>query len=302
VPGGGFGLAKLFRLNEGKIEGRAFFDLDADGSDDPDEPGAAGLTIRLDGLRNATTDARGRYSFSSVRPGEHTVALVSGRLGVSLRASTAAEQAVTVGERQTAVVGFGLSEFGSIAGRVFNDLYLTGAADSQGAPGLRGLRVLLRGAGVVSLTTDASGLYNFRNLAPGSYTLEIDPASLPADFRPPARRSWPVTLSPLQDFFMDIPVAAQRAVSGIIFIDHDGDDRFDPARDRPLAGVRVTTGKAETATDSNGSYLLRGLPAGHVTLRVTRQDGRSRGTSLDLGPGPTFTRGHNVGFPPAPED
>lgn len=296
VPGGGFGLAKLFRLDEGKIEGRVFFDLDADGSDDPAEPGAAGLTVKLDGQRTVTTDPSGRYSFSSIKPGEHTVALVSDRLGVSLRASTATEQAVMVGGRQTAFVGFGLSDFGSIGGRVFNDLYLTGAADSQAAPGLRGLRVLLRGADVVSLTTDASGLYEFRNLAPGTYTLEIDPASLPADFRLPPRLSWPVTLSPLQDFFMDIPVAAQRAVSGIVFIDRDGDDRFDPSRDLPLAGVRVTAGRAETTTDSNGSYLLRGLPAGHVTLRVTRQDGESRETSLDLGPDPTFMHGHDVGF------
>ncbi|HYY93567.1 MAG TPA: SdrD B-like domain-containing protein, partial [Pyrinomonadaceae bacterium] len=298
VPGGGLGLAKLFRFDEGKIEGRAFFDLNADGSDDPGEPGVGGLMVRLDGVRSAMTDARGRYSFSSVTPGEHTVALVSDRLGVSLRASSPAERAITVGARRTAVVGFGLSDFGSIGGHVFNDLYLTGAADSQGAPGLRGLRVLLRGASVASLTTDASGLYEFRNLAPGSYTLEIDPASLPADFRPPARLSWPVNLSPLQDFFMDIPVAAQRAVSGVVFLDRDGDGRFDPARDLPLAGARVAAHNAETVTDANGAYLLRGLPAGHVTLRVTLRDGRSRETILDLSPDPTFMRGQDVGFTP----
>jgi hypothetical protein len=298
VPGGGFGLVRFFGLDEGKIEGRAFIDLDADGSDDPGEPGVASLTVRLDGLRSATTDARGRYGFSSVAPGEHTVTLVSDRLGVSLRASTATEQTVLVGPRQTAVVAFGLSEFGSITGRVFNDLSLTGAADSQGAPGLRGLRVLLRGAGAASLTTDASGLYEFRNLAPGSYMLEIDPASLPPGFRVPARLSWPVTLSPLQDLFIDIPVAAQRAVSGVVFLDRDRDGRFDPAQDLPLAGARVTAGAAETVTDSNGSYLLRGLPAGRINLRVTRPDGESRETTLDLGPDPTFLRGHNLRFTP----
>jgi hypothetical protein len=298
VPGSSFGLAKLFGFDKGRIEGRAFFDLDADGLDDPEEPGVVGVTVRLDDRRSATTDSRGRYSFSSLTPGEHAVALTSDKLGVSLRASTPTEQFVTVGARQTASVGFGLSDFGSVGGRIFNDLFLTGSADAAGAPGLRGVRVLLRGANVASLTTDASGLYEFRNLPPGNYTLEIDPASLPADFRLPARLSWPVTLSPLQGFFTDIPLAAQRAVSGVVFLDRDGDGRFEPARDLPLAGARVAAGKAGTVTDAGGSYLLRGLPAGHITLLVTRQNGESREVSLDLGPNPSFTRGHDVGFTP----
>ncbi len=299
VPGSSFGLAKLFGFDKGRIEGRAFFDLDADGLDDPEEPGVAGLTVRLDERRSATTDSRGRYSFSSLTPGEHTVSLTSDKLGVSLRASTPTEQCVTVGARQTASVGFGLSDFGSVGGHIFNDLFLTGSADAAGAPGLRGVRVLLRGTNVASLTTDASGLYEFRNLPPGNYTLEIDPASLPADFRPPARLTWPVTLSPLQGFFMDIPLAAQRAVSGVVFLDRDGDGRFEPARDLPLAGARVVAGRAETLTDGNGSYLLRGLPAGRLAVRVTRRDGGgSIETSLDLGPDPVFRRGHDVGFRP----
>jgi hypothetical protein len=299
VPGSGFGLARLFGLDKGRIEGRAFFDLDADGLDDPGEPGVAGLTVRLDDRRSATTDSRGRYSFDSLTPGEHVVALTSDKLGVSLRASTATEQFVTVGARQTASVGFGLSDFGSVGGRIFNDLFLTGSADAAGAPGVRGVRVLLRGASVVSLTTDASGLYEFRNLAPGNYTLEIDPASLPADFRLPARLSWAVTLSPLQGFFMDIPLDAQRAVSGVVFLDRDGDGRFEPAHDLPLAGARVAAGRAETITDGNGSYLLRGLPAGRITVRATRpHGGESIETSVDLGHDPTFRRGHDVGFRP----
>jgi hypothetical protein len=299
VPGRSFGLARLFGLDKGRIQGRAFFDLDADGLDDPGEPGVAGLTVRLDDRRSTTTDSHGRYSFSSLTPGEHVVSLSSDKLGVSLRASTPAEQFVTVGARQTASVGFGLSEFGSVGGRIFNDLFLTGAADATGAPGLRGVRVLLRGANVASLTTDASGLYEFRNLPPGNYTLEIDPTSLPADFRLPARLSWPVTLSPMQGFFMDIPLSAQRAVSGVVFLDRDGDGRFEPAHDLPLAGARVAAGRAETTTDVDGSYLLRGLPAGRLAVRVTPRDGGgSIETSLDLGPDPAFRRGHDVGFRP----
>jgi hypothetical protein len=60
----------------------------------------------------------------------------------------------------------------------------------------------------------------------------------------------------------------------------------------------VAAGKAETVTDAGGSYLLRGLPAGHITLLVTCRNGESREVSLDLGPDPSFTRGHDVGFTP----
>ena len=38
---------------------------------------------------------------------------------------------------------------------------------------------------------DGSGLYEFRNLAPGKYILEIDSATLPEDFRLPVQMSWP---------------------------------------------------------------------------------------------------------------
>ena len=69
VPGGSFGLAKLFGLDKGRIEGRAFFDLDAEGLDDPEEPGVAGLTVKLDDPRSATTDSRGRYNSSSLTSG-----------------------------------------------------------------------------------------------------------------------------------------------------------------------------------------------------------------------------------------
>ncbi len=301
ASGGGMSLSKLFGLDRGRIQGRVFFDLDADGRDDVGEPGIAGLRVELDGKRTATTDAGGNFDFGA-GAGEHTIALVSERLGVQLRAGSPTEQRVYVAARESVRLAFGLNDFGYVSGRVFNDLSLAGdQASANNAPGVGGLLVRLRptagsGGPVFSQTVAADGSYEFRNVRPGSYTLEVDPATLPADFRLHAGASWPLTVSPLRGVFAGIPLAAQRAVVGRVFIDGDRDGSFDPQRDSALAGVRVRAAGAETLTDAGGYYLLRNLPAGRVVVRAVRAGGDSREAAVELEAGPSFKRNLHIIF------
>jgi Pilus formation protein N terminal region len=299
--GGGMSLAKLLGLDRGHIRGRVFFDLDADGQDDAGEPGAAGLRVVLDGDRSVTTDAGGNFDFGAAA-GEHTIALVSERLGVQLRASSPTEQRVYVVARESARLSFGLNDFGFVSGRVFNDLSLAAdQAPANDAPGVGGVLVRLRPATgfngpVLSQTVGAGGAYEFRNVPPGSYTLEVDPATLPADFRLHADAAWPLTVSPLRGVFASIPVAAQRAVAGRVFIDGNRDGNFDPQRDSALAGISVSAAGVETLTAADGSYLLRNLPAGRVRLRAVRAGGDSREVTVELEAGPSFVRNLNLIF------
>ena len=252
--------------------------MNGDGQEDADEPGAAGMKVQLDGDRSVTTDERGRFRFSSINSGEYTVALISDALGLSLRASTSSEQRVSLYARQTINVSFGVTNYGSVAGRIFNDLRLDGGRSlATNLPGIGGVRLSLRSIGTggepVSQTVDGSGTYEFRNLAPGDYTLELDLSTLPADFHVPAQTAWPVKVESLQNFYLDIPLSAQRAVSGVIFIDRDGDGQFDEEKDDPVEGVRVVAGRGETLTSRQGVYFLRNLPAGKVELSVYSQSG-----------------------------
>lgn len=299
--GGGFQFSRLLGLEHGRIAGRAFFDLNSNGQDDPGEPGIGGMKIQLDAKHVATTDEAGRFSFSSIDAGDHQVALVSDDLGVKLRASTPTQQQVFLEARQTMKVVFGVTNFGFISGRIFNDIFLTGEQGPQNAPGVRGVQISLRPAGpgahgpTFTETVDASGAFSFRDLPPGTYTLEIDPMTLPADFRVPARTSWTITVEPLKGSYLDIPIAAQRAIAGVVFRDKDNDGQFDPQKDEVLAGARVIVGNVEALSDQNGSYMVRNLPAGKIEVRARLGSGdESNVVTITLGSEPNVRRAVNL--------
>jgi hypothetical protein len=142
---------------------------------------------------------------------------------------------------------------------------------------------------------DGDGRYEFRNLVPGKYILEIDPATLPENFRLPSRMSWPITVIALEGLYLDLPFAAQRAVSGIVYIDKDGDGQFDPRKDVVVAGARVVAGNAAAVSNRQGSYLLRNLPAGKINVQVYLPARKaSAPLHLELGPEPILRSGVNL--------
>lgn len=299
--GGGFQLAKLFGADQGRIQGRVFMDLNGNGLDDPEEPGVAGIKVQIDGRRTVMTDTSGKFSFGSLPRGEYNVAVISDELGVRLRANTSVERLVSLSARQTVNLSFGLSNAGFIAGRIFNDIFFDGEQHPGGTIREGGvklyLRSLVQGARqpVLTQTLGANGLYEFRNLAPGQYVLELDPKTLPPDFKVPAQTSWPLTVQPLQGFYLDIPIAAQRAVSGIVFVDEDGDGQFNPQRDRAMGNVLVIAGRAQAVTSDTGAYTLRSLPAGKLQIRAQNQSGEQLAlTVVELGPMPAIKRGINL--------
>lgn len=299
--GGGFQFSNLLGRNRGRILGRVFFDLNGNGQDETSEPGIAGMKVQLDGNRSATTDGHGHYNLGAIEPGEFDVALISDDIGVKLRASSATLQHVSLAARQTINISFGLTNSGFVAGRVFNDLYLTGEPAAGDAPGLSGVKITLRLVAALadsrplSQMVDGNGLYEFRNLAPGKYILEIDPATIPADFRMPAQTAWPITVSALQGFYLDLPLAAQRAISGLVYLDRNGNGQFDPQQDEVVEGARVASGKSEAVSTRQGLYLLRNLPAGKIDVHVYLSTGQGRGIiKLELGPDPKLRNGVNL--------
>lgn len=295
--GGGLQFSRLLGLERGKIQGRVFFDQNGNGQDDVNEPGVAGMKVQLGGDRSAMTDAGGRFRFD-VDSGGYQISLISEELGERWRASTMTERNGFLAPRQTVNISFGITDYGILAGRVFNDISLRGNSGAGSSPGVPGVRLTLRpvnGKGMAtSVNADGSGAYQFRSVSPGSYTLELDPASLPADFRTLGQTSWPVIVKPLLNFYLDIPISAQRAVSGVVFIDQDGDGKFTAEKDQAVEGARVVSGKTEVTTGKGGAYILRNLPCGLIEIRSrTRAGAESTVLRISLGAEPTRRSGVN---------
>jgi hypothetical protein len=296
----GFQFASLLGLNRSQIEGRIFFDENGNGREDEGEPGVSGMKVRMDNDVIATTDTNGNFNFTASEPGKYSIALASDGLGVEFRATTEAEQIVRLSVRQKASVRFGITNFGHASGRVFNDLFLNGGQKAESAPGIGGVRILLLGKDKSwKVITNLAGEYTFPALIPGDYRLEIDPETLPPDFNVPQQTSWLVSVKPLKGSYLDIPVTAQRAISGVVFIDNNGDGAYNEQHDRPIKGARVKAGESETMTDQSGKYLLRNLPAGKIELTASiRGASQPRLVKIEFGPQPAILNNINIALTP----
>jgi len=104
VTGSGTGLA-----GTGDVEGRIFLDENGDGRPQPDEPGARGITVLLDGRVTARTDADGRFSFSAVPTGRHSVTIAIDTVPLPWAPRDEAPQSVDVPLRGTARLDLGLT-------------------------------------------------------------------------------------------------------------------------------------------------------------------------------------------------
>lgn len=197
-----------------EIGNRVWNDLNANGIQDPDEAGVAGITVtlRLNGatVATTTTDASGEYYFNSsnvqggIKP--NTAYVIEFASIPADRVISAANQGSNdqIDSDATLVAGtptisvttgapgstdhsldVGLSPNKATLGDfVWNDLNGNGQQDS-GEPGVQGVTVeLLQGTTVIATqVTGADGHYLFTNLDPGTYTVHfILPSGLDADF------------------------------------------------------------------------------------------------------------------------
>jgi protocatechuate 3,4-dioxygenase beta subunit len=196
--------AGLYSTGSGGIGDFVWDDLNANGIQDPGEPGLSGMTVNLlDGLGNwrasTTTDGSGHYQFAGLAPGNYQLQFIAppgyqfslqGQGGDSTRdsdadpsgrtavLSLAADQNRTDIDAGLYFTGSGGSG-GSIGDFVWDDLNDNGIQDA-GEPGLSGVTVnLLDGLGNwrSSTTSDGSGHYQFGGLAPGNYQLQFVPPS-----------------------------------------------------------------------------------------------------------------------------
>jgi fimbrial isopeptide formation D2 family protein/uncharacterized repeat protein (TIGR01451 family) len=160
------------------------------------ESGISGVTITLSGtddrgngvLLTTTTTITGFYTFDNLRPGTYTVIETqpSGYLDGRDTAGTPGGGTTTINDRITGITltpgmaslnnNFGELRPASLSGRVYYDVNNSGSLDA-GEPGISGVTITLTGTDdlgnlvTLTTTTDASGVYTFTNLRPGTYTV-----------------------------------------------------------------------------------------------------------------------------------
>gem|GEM_PF-5879188 len=187
----------------GSIGDTVWYDADANSVQGAGEPGLAGVNVvlvgdvDLDGTPDTlttTTDGSGRYLFDHLPLGNYRVSVGSASLPGGMRPTYDADGIGT--PHTTAVslaygqhnpnIDFGYTGTGTIGDTVWNDLNRNGAQEA-GEPGIAGVAVHLTGDFdhngsvdyAVTASTDARGRYLFTHLPAGSYTLTLDPATLP---------------------------------------------------------------------------------------------------------------------------
>jgi hypothetical protein len=128
--------------------------------------------------------------------------------------------------------------------------------------GVSGARVKL---GPYSIDTDASGGYVFRHVPRGEYDLSLDPDLLPADFAWDGRGA-SLSTRPGARIEADLTVTPLNALHGRIYVDRDGNGRYDQGEGIP--GAVLQLGARLTAADQHGAYSFFNVWPDTYTIRV----------------------------------
>jgi uncharacterized surface anchored protein len=189
-------------IQQAAVGDRVWEDANGNGIQDSGEAGIVGVKVDLKDaggniVKTTTTGADGKYSFT-VDPGKYTVAVTAptgmtatdqhkGADGVDSDINAGGQSdAITLAAGQTNNnVDAGFYKGATLGDRVWMDANKNGVQDS-GEAGVAAVKVILLDAAGnptgATATTDTNGNYSFTNLKPGTYSVQFDKASLPANY------------------------------------------------------------------------------------------------------------------------
>ncbi len=266
------------------IRGAVLADLDGDNN--PDAP-LPNVTITLkdqngDVVATTTTDAAGFYEFLDLLAGTYTIEQTQPS-GFSSLSDVDGGDLDIIGDVTPIVLlpgeelnnqNFVEALNGSIQGSVTADVN----GDTTGDVPLGGVTITLldsNGDPVATTTTDASGFYEFPDLAPGDYTVvEADPAG----YRSVTPNSVPVTLIAGDIATADFVDEQLGSISGTIYAETLGGAPMESVLVELLdqTGSPVLDGDNNpiaTLTAADGTYSFTGVPAGVYQVRQTVPSG-----------------------------
>ena len=158
-----------------------------------------------------------------------------------------------------------LNRYGAVHGRVYQDLNLNGRFDPGIDQPQANVRVRVDGSRYV--VSDDAGNFRVDSVVQGEHSVYLDLLSVRADltFLDSARQV--INLNSGRDVIVDFRVVRTGRITGIVWLDVNGNGRVDEG-EQPLADVRVVTGSGrDTLTDEKGYFIIGDLPPGeHILL------------------------------------
>jgi hypothetical protein len=158
-----------------------------------------------------------------------------------------------------------LNSYGSVYGRVYQDVNLNGRFDALVDQPQAHVRVRVDGSRYV--VSDVNGNFRIESVARGEHAVYLDLLSVRADLTLLDSTNKQVLMDSSHDVVVDFRVVRTGRISGVVWFDANENGRLDDG-ERPLADVRVVTGSGrDTLTDANGYFLIGDLPPGeHILL------------------------------------
>jgi uncharacterized repeat protein (TIGR01451 family)/fimbrial isopeptide formation D2 family protein len=280
------------------------------------ESSISGVTITLSGtddlgnsvLLTTTTTVTGFYAFDDLRPGTYTVIETqpTGYLDGRDTAGTLGGD-TTLNDRIASITlppgaaslnnNFGELRPASLSGRVYRDDDNNGSLDT-GEPGISGVTITLTGTDdlgnpvTLTTTTDASGVYTFTNLRPGTYTVsETQPSGYLDGAESVGSAGGSVSSN---DVIGNVTLSAGVAatgynfgellaarIAGFVYEDNNNDGVFDTT-ENGISGVTITLSGTDdlgnsvlltTTTTITGFYAFDTLRPGTYTISETQPSG-----------------------------
>lgn len=289
---GSDGYTRANAVATGGLTGTVFIDLDGNGVQGPGENGLPGVSVVVTDAAGVAhivvTDGNGHWTAVGLAAGTATVDVQNSTLPAGLTNQTAGTDTSTAtvvagltspggidGYQPTSTVG----PTGSVFGHVYQDTNGDGTQD-VGEPNLPGVGVLVTTSTgqVFTAVTDASGNYNVPGVPIGSATVDIVNSSLPpglvqtegTDPTPVTVPAGPVNAG--NDGYRPPVVSGGGGVTGLIFLDYDGNGTQDPGEPGiPGVSVMVTAANGQVfvaTTDANGQYTITNVPTGTAIVDV----------------------------------
>lgn len=177
-----FDLPLPFLITKGQVQGIIFIDDNGNGRQDEGEAGVDSLILRLADERvRSNTSLKGFYRFPPLSAGNYVLDIEN--LPLTLASTTPLPMPISLVAGQLVNFDIPLVRVGGITGTVFDDANENEVLDVDEV-GIIAVRVRVFGPNDLTLETrtEDNGVYQFGNLLPGTYIVQVDGITLPEDF------------------------------------------------------------------------------------------------------------------------